>query len=331
MRIYWKMVENPPNAPLVSMKQRHSDPYRMSGKNVVSVVQTDDREKGIRKAVELMGGIKPLVKNLKGTVLIKPNCNTDDPYPRDTHYDTIKTIAKLLMEAGLKPEQITIGDMSGRARGLPTRATMENLGITEAAETLGINIAYFDEEDWVTVKPEGSKWWPDGQKIPRTVFKAERIIFTPILRSHTSATFTCSLKLGVGLIDAKEREWLHNGENFYEKMMDINLAYQVDMVIADAIKMNTGLRTDPDDEVEPKIITASNNMVASDAVSAALMQRYGTVRVVDFKTLEQLQFKLAEKLGLGKANLSDIEIIQHDMTRNRDLSELMDDIKAELS
>ena len=330
MRLYREMAANPPEAPLMPMKTWHPDPYKRGDKNLVSVVHTEDREKGIRKAIELLGGMKPMIENLKGNVLIKPNCNTDDPYPRDTHHDTIKTIAELLMEAGVKTENITVGDMSGRARGLPTRATMENLGITKVAEDLGLNISYFDEEEWVTVEPSKAKWWPKGLKIPKTVYEAGRIIFTPILRSHTTATFTCSLKLGVGLIDAEERDWLHNGEDFYEKMIDINLAYQVDMVIADALRMNTGFRTDPEDEVAPRIITASNNMVASDAVSAALMQQYKTVRVVDFKTQDQLQFKLSEKLGLGKANLSGIEIIQHNRIQDKDFTGLIDFIKSEL-
>jgi len=42
-----------------------------------------------------------MIKGLKGNLLIKPNCNTDDPYPRDTHHDTIRIIAELLMEAGV--------------------------------------------------------------------------------------------------------------------------------------------------------------------------------------------------------------------------------------
>ena len=330
MKLYRDMAANPPEAPLMPMKPRHPDPYKRAGKNPTSIVHSDDRDKGIRKAVELIGGVEPMIKGLKGNVLIKPNCNTDDPYPRDTHHDTIKTIAELLMEAGVKPANITVGDMSGRARGLPTRATMENLGITKVAEDLGLNISYFDEEEWVTVEPSKAKWWPKGLKIPRTVYEANRIILTPILRSHTTATFTCSLKLGVGLIDAEERDWLHNGEDFYEKMIDINLAYQVDMVIADALRMNIGFRTAPEDEVAPRIITASNNLVASDAVSAALMQRYGTVRVVDFNTHEQLQFKLAEKLELGSTNLSGIELLGHDMIQDERYSELIEFIKKEL-
>lgn len=325
MKLYRKMATNPPEAQLVPMKPFHPDPYLRYGKNVVSIVKTEDRKKGIRKAVELIGGVNPLVEGVKGTILIKPNCNTDDPYPRDTHHETVRTIAELLIEAGAKPSQIIVGDMSGRARGLPTRATMENLGITKVADEMGLRISYFEEEEWVTVEPEKSEWWPKGLRIPKTVYEADRIIFTPILRSHTTATFTCSLKLGVGLIDAEERDWLHNGEDFYEKMMDINLAYQVDMVIADALRMNIGFRTDPTDEVAPGIITASNNMMSSDAVSAALMQKYKTVRVSDYKTREQLQFKLGEKLGLGSASLESMEL-EH--TKLSD--DLLEYIKKEL-
>jgi len=56
---------------------------------------------------------------------------------------------------------------------------------------------------------------------------------------------------GVGLIDAKSRDWLHNGEEHIGKLLDINSAYSVDMVVSDALKMNVGNGTDPKDEVEP--------------------------------------------------------------------------------
>ncbi len=330
MRLYREMASNPTAALLLPMKAIHDDPYRRDGKDQVAVVRTEDRVEGIRKAIELIGGIGPIVKGVKGGFLIKPNCNTDDPYPRDTHHETIRAIAEVLMEAGVKTGQITVGDMSGRARGLPTRATMENLGITKVAEEMGLNISYFDEEEWVTVKPRKAKWWPKGLKVPKTVYDSDRIILTPILRSHTTATFTCSLKLGVGLIDAEERDWLHNGKDFFEKMIDINLAYQVDMVIADALRMNTGPKTDPKDEVSPGIITASNNRVASDAVSASLMQKYRTMRVTDHKTQDQLQFKLAEKMGLGTPNLSGIHIEHLNIVKDEGFKELMGYIRSEL-
>lgn len=330
MKLYREMAASPPKAPVLPMKPFHPDPYRRGDKNIVSIVRAEDRVKGINEAINQLGGITPLTKNLRGKILIKPNCNTDDPYPRDTHHETIRTIADILIKSGVKPTQITVGDMSGRARGLPTRATMENLGITQVAEELGLNVSFFDEEEWVTVHPSRLSIWPKGLKIPKTLYQADRVIFTPILRSHTTATFTCSMKLGVGLIDAEERDWLHNGTSFYEKMMEINLAYQVDLVVADVLKMNTGFKTDPEDEVSPGIITASNNMVASDAVSAALMQRYRTVRVTDKPTTQHRQFQLAKALELGSPHLEKINLKTVNLTEDKSFPDLISYIEKEL-
>jgi uncharacterized protein (DUF362 family) len=102
------------------------------------------------------------------------------------------------------------------------------------------------------------------------------------------------------------------------------------MVIADALRMNTGIGTAPEDEVSPGIITASNNIVASDAVSATLMQRYRTVRVVDHSTQGLTQFKIAEKLGLGVPNLSGIHIEHNDIANDDGFKELLGYIRSEL-
>ena len=108
MKLYRAMAANPPAASVVPMKTYHSDPYKKDGKDVVSIVRTENRGQGIRKAVELLGGMKRLTDGVKGKILIKPNCNTDDPYPRDTHHETIRTIALLLIESGINLSLIHI-------------------------------------------------------------------------------------------------------------------------------------------------------------------------------------------------------------------------------
>jgi uncharacterized protein (DUF362 family) len=172
MKLYRDMARNPFAAPVMSMKTFHADPYKKMGKDVVSIVRTEDRPLGIRKAIEQIGGIEPLTEEVKGKILIKPNCNTDDPYPRDTHHETIRTIAELLIESGIKPDQIVVGDMSGRARGLPTRATMENLGITKVVEEMELNVSYFDEERY-----------PRPSTIPRGSYSHQYSGATPPPRS----------------------------------------------------------------------------------------------------------------------------------------------------
>ena len=55
------------------------------------------------------------------------------------------------------------------------------------------------------------------------------------MRTHDDATFTISMKLAVGLIDAAGREWLHDGKDFFEKMLELNLAFSTDLVVTDAL------------------------------------------------------------------------------------------------
>ena len=331
MKIYRKMAESPRETLNVPMKPRRESLYRPNDKSQIALVKTKERASGILESLRLLGGLERLVEGVDGEIIIKPNCNTDDPYPRDTHPDTVRTIAEALITAGADPSQIVVGDMSGRFRGLPTRATMENLGIKTVAEELGLGLAYFEEEDWIRVQPPNTEFWPDGIPIPRRIYDAERLIFTPILRSHTTATFTCAMKLGVGLIDAKARDWLHNGEWHVEKLQEINTAYCVDLVVSDAMKINTGHGTDPEHEVNPNLIIASDNIVANDAVAVALMRMYNTVRVREMPVWDHSQFREASRLGLGSLDLDDIALKTSNLYGDSSFDELVDKIKTELS
>lgn len=331
MKIYREMAENQPEAPVVPMKPRRVSLYGAGGRSRVALVKTRDRASGVLEALRLLGGLERLVEGVDGEIIIKPNCNTDDPYPRDTHQETVKAIAEALITAGADPCQVVVGDMSGRFRGLPTRATVENLGIKTVAMELGLGLAYFEEEDWVRVQPPHAEYWPDGITIPRRIYEADRVVLTPILRSHSTATFTCAMKLGVGLIDARAREWLHNGERHVEKLLEINTAYSVDLVVSDAMRMNTGHGTDPGDEVSPGVIITSDGIVANDAVAVALMRRHGTVRVRDTPGWEHAQFREAARLGLGSPSLDHMALKTFNLAGDPSFDELVDDIRTELS
>jgi uncharacterized protein (DUF362 family) len=330
MKIYNELVNYQPRISRVPPKYGFFQPYKIEGKNKVAIVRSDDREHGIIEAFKELGGLDPITKGTEGEIIIKPNCNTDDVYPRDSHPETVRTIARELINCGINPENIIVGDMSGRARGLPTRATMENLGITSVAEEMGLGLSYFEEEPWVRVKVPEADFWPDGVTIPERVYRADRVIFTPILRSHSTADFTCALKLGVGIIDAASREWLHNGEWHHEKLVQMNLAWKVDVVLSDAMKINTGYSTDVKDEIKPGIIIASNNLAVNDAVAVSLMRYYDTVRVKDLPTKNHKQLELARKYGLGGCDLSEIIIKTSALVEDQSFIELVSWIDNDL-
>jgi uncharacterized protein (DUF362 family) len=328
MEIYNRMLANPPEGPEASFKPHRPDAYSTDGRSVVALVRAGDRVGGIKEAVRLMGGLNPIVEGVKGEILIKPNCNTDDPFPRNTHPETVRAIAGGLIAAGFPAGRIVLGEISGRARGLPTRQTLRNIGMLGVAEELGIRLAYFDEDDWVTVKPPKSTFWPDGIKIPRKVYEADRVILAPIMRPHSTATFTISLKLAVGMIDAVAREWLHNEEDHHEKLVELNLAYSADLVVADATKIITGYT--PPGVAEPGIIVAGSNRVATDAVCVALMRHHGAERVSDRRVLRHEQFTIAEWLGFGSPRLRDIELRTSNVAGDPGFEEVVSVIEGEL-
>jgi uncharacterized protein (DUF362 family) len=330
MSVYRKLLENPPPGPEVPFKPPRPDYFTLDGRSVVSVVRSNNRVEGVKEAVRLTGGLRPMVRGTQGEILIKPNCNTDDPYPRDTHPETIRTIAEALISEGVSKERIVVGETSGRARGLPTRHTVENLGIKALADELGIGLCFFEEEDWVTVKAPNRIAWPDGIKIPRRVYEAERVILTPIMRPHSTATFTISMKLSVGMLDSVGREWLHNEEAHDAKVAELNTVYSADLVVADATKMITGRDPRLMNVVESGIIVAGSNRVATDAVCVGLMKMHRAARVSEIRVLGHEQFKAAERLGIGSPRIEDIDLRFSDLVGDECFPDFISGIREEL-
>lgn len=330
MALYNRLLKDPPLGPMAPYKPLRPNAYTENGKHVVAIVRSDDRSSGIKEAISLLGGLGPIVEGVQGEFLIKPNCNTDNPYPVDSHPKTVRTIAESLLDAGVPADRIVLGETSGRARGLPTCNTLENLGMLAVAEDLGIDVCCFEEDDWVTVKPPGAVAWPDGIKIPRRVYDAERVILTPIMRPHSTATFTISLKLAVGMLDSVGREWLHDGHAHHEKVVDLNLAYTADLVVTDATKIIVNKRPTQGSAAEPGIIIASGSRVASDAISVALMRLHGADRVMERKVWEHEQFRIAKSRNLGPTGLGEITLRTSNLEGDPGFEETVTGIKGEL-
>jgi uncharacterized protein (DUF362 family) len=112
--------------------------------------------------------------------------------------------------------------------------------------------------------------------------------------------------------------------------VEINSAFTVDLVVADALKMNTGYGTDATDEVSPGVIIAGGNAVACDAAAVAVMRRYGTVRVADRPVKTHDQFIHAQRIKLGSPNLEDINLMTSDLVGDEGFQALASYVKAEL-
>jgi uncharacterized protein (DUF362 family) len=195
---------------------------------------------------------------------------------------------------------------------------------------LGLGVCFFEEDEWVTVKPPGAAAWPEGIKIPRRVYDAKRVILTPIMRPHSNAAFTIGLKLAVGMLDSMGREWLHNGHAFHEKMVDLNLAYSADLVVADATKILVDKKLTPGKAAAPGIIVASGSRVASDAVSVALMRLHGVERIMERPVWEHEQFQVAKSRGLSPSGLEGIALRTSNLAGDPGFEDTVSGIESEL-
>ena len=329
---YYRLIENPIPGPLVPFKPQRNEVYSTNGKHTVAIVQSNDRREGMREAYRLMGGLGKLTNGVRGEIVIKPNCNTDDVFPRNSHHETVRVIAEGLIETGFPAEKICVGDTSGRYRGLPTRNTIEEMGIKAVADDLGIQVGYFEEEEWITVKPPGAVSWPDGIKIPRRIHEAGRVILTPVMRPHRTPIFTIALKLCVGLIDPVGREWLHWNKNqdFMNRMIDINLAFSTDLVVTDSQKFFTGKGPVHNVMAEPGLSIAGSNRVAAVAVAVCIMKQHQSHRMEDLPVREHTSFTLGEDRGLGSSSIDDIELLSSDLEGDALFEDVISQVKEEL-
>jgi uncharacterized protein (DUF362 family) len=130
------------------------------------------------------------------------------------------------------------------------------------------------------------------------------------------------------MLDSQGREWLHDGRNFFPKLLELNLAYSADLIIADASKVLVDKELTKN--VEPGIIIASGNRVSCDAISVALMRLYGAERVSQKSIREHEQFKIATELDLGSSKPENIIIRSSNLTEDPTFPDLIDGLKQEL-
>ena len=286
----------------------------MANRVQVSVVKTGEREKGIRQAVELLGNVgNPFAGK---QVVLKPNFNSDDPFPGSTHNDTLRALVDLLRE--FDAEKITVADRSGGS--WVTAEVLAKKGIPKLAAELGVELVATDglpPEEWERVDLPNSHW-KRGVEVPKLFLTAEAILQTCCLKTHQfGGHFTLSLKNAVGVIaknsmfdDYAYMRELHGSPFQREMIAEINQCYTPDLVVMDALKAFVQGGPATGTCVSPGLILASTDRIAIDAVGVAVLRGYDTTpEVARGPIFEQAQIKRAAELGLGVSHTEEIELV----------------------
>lgn len=284
----------PKELDIVPPKPRRENPFRQDGTVLVSKVHVEqDLLSSVRTSVELIGGLEKVV-SAGDRVMVKPNFNSPDPYPGSTDLDLLRTVVHLIKEAGAK---VTVGESAG---GIwrPTRIVLEKLGAVRALAEMGVEVIAFDDRprDWVTVKIDGD--YLHEVTVPRSAYEADRIVYVPCMKTHVIARFTLSLKLAMGIIHPGQRRGLHV-RNLEQKVAEINLVWQPDLIIMDGRKAFVSGGPGKGELVEPGVIMASGDMVAIDVEALKILGSYEANNRLLPNPCDSPQIATALRHGLG--------------------------------
>ncbi len=290
---------------------------------MVSLVNTSDRESGIKKAIELLG-----INPVKGkNVLLKPNFNTADAFPGSTHNDTLTNLILHLRRMDAK--SITTGERSGP----PDMAdVLREKGIYDICKKLDVALINFEEltsDQWIKVKPEQSHWL-NGFYVAKPVLDSECTVSTCCLKTHGyGGVFTMSLKLSVGITHKRNMSELHSSFFNMRKMIaEINQVYKPSLILLDGIEAFVDGGPAHGTKKRADVILAGTDRIAIDALGLAVLKKLGSNReIMRRKIFEQEQIERAVELGLGVSGPEAIEIITDDEDSKRYAEKLTEILK----
>lgn len=297
-------------------------PTAVQGTTAVGIARGETIGSAVRKAVELSGGMN-FIKSGQ-TVLIKPNVNSGVAYPASTNPEVLYEVIKMVWERD--PKRIIVGDRSNYRRN--TRDEMKKAGIDKAIVDAKAELVTFDDMNWRFVNPTNSVNWETGYHLAEMIFQVDHIINVPVIKTHRLGWFTMSMKNLVGIIPGKDRVFMHgkldsgrdsakaagqpqmaNYPAFAKMIAEIGLTVTTSLNIMDGTKAFVSEGPSRGDIVEPKLIVASRDRIATDVTGLGVLKHYGTEdRIQNISVWEQPIIARGIEIGLGVSDLSQIDL-----------------------
>jgi uncharacterized protein (DUF362 family) len=237
----------------------------------------------VRSAVDLAGGLKPIIK--KGShVVIKPNLFAPYPPPISVDRRVISSMVRLAREAGAKRvtviEGVSVGTLMkrvrpaatpcGLSRGFNTLEIMRMLGIKREVEEAGGEVMGVEDAEKVEVDIKGGVAL-HRVNYPKVVLDADCFINLPAMKTHTMTMVTLSIKNLQGLLDERGRYYSHR-DDMHQHMVDISKIRKPDLALLDGLLAMEGMGAgEGGTPVEMGVIMAGYDCVALDSVASMLM------------------------------------------------------------
>jgi uncharacterized protein (DUF362 family) len=281
-KVLWPVNTSRTMPPRLSAQGQEMPVFAFRGSDSVIVHQMAEQ------ADRFFMGFKP-----NDRVLIKINHNTAAPYPASTDPRFLEAVLDLLILRGIT--RIKVGDCSAVTH-LPTQKVFAASGIPAALKGKA-KLVCFDRCRWVRVPVRGE--YLNRVTVPECIFETDRIIYIANCKTHQLADFSLAMKLAVGFMHPYERYALHE-DHLHEKIAEISLAVQPDLVILDARK--TFITGGPDEGrvVSGNTVFVGTNLIQTDVEGYRLLYTLksdsGCVGSFSEDPYEMAQFRHARKM-----------------------------------
>jgi len=258
----------------------------------------------IHSALEHLGGITQFVKNGQ-TVLLKPNMLSAKAPERaiTTHPAFLEAVIDEVRSAG---GEVWMGDSpSGALKGV--KRCWENTGFLDLAERKKIRLINFEADGTIARQVQDRKY-----HFAKAVLEADVVINLPKFKTHGFTLYTGAIKNLYGTLPGFQKAQFHkcypHPKNFSQTLVDIYKIVRPQLHLMDGILGMEGNGPATGKKRKTKLIFASVDGVALDAVASSIM---------GFKEGDIDAIRLAGEQELGENRLESINI----------LGELLEDVR----
>jgi len=266
-------------------------------RSVVALVKGSNPRDSIEEAFQWLGGVGSFIRP-GDRVLIKANAAAPVPpsvRPEVTDPELIAAVVGVLKDAGAS--KVIVGDDA--IWHVKTRDSFKGSGMEEAVLKAGGEVCCFDEQPRVIESVPNCSVF-DKISLPRIVKEVDRIVNVPKMKTSFIAVVTLGVKNHFGYLSFEDRLKFHRMADLAYVLSDILKIIKTDLTIIDGIVAMEGYGPHGGTAKRMDTVVAGRDVVAVDAVATTIM---------GIDPFEPPSTQVAAVEGLGKANLSDIEVV----------------------
>ena len=259
--------------------------------------------KDMTKRLLIQAGLEELLPDKGSRIAIKPNLVTPSPakFGATTHPEVVAGIIEFLQERDYRNIVVAEGSWVGDE----TAEAFDYCGYNSLAREYGVELTDMQKESGVSTDCGGL-----DLEICRCVRDWDFLINVPVLKGHCQTNITCALKNIKGLIPNTEKRRFHT-MGLHKPIAHLNAGIHQDFIVIDHIC------GDLDFEEGGSPVVRNCVMAAADPV---LVDSY-VCSLLGYSTDEVEYIGLAESLGIGSSDLSDLRLITCEGDPYEDLPE----------